>query len=153
MDNLIGCVVIPAYNEFLESMVKRCKEFTTLIWPGHKAKANRMVSSCDWFTAGPCQSGQKERQPPQKAVPFLYRGIGGKVEQQPPYEISHVGLSVYMVHDDIYTNTSAIEQVLKELRVEQGIVSGWGERCTNLVCCDRDISTCYSVQSTETCQS
>ncbi len=124
MDNLIGCVVIPTFDEFLEVLVKRREEFTTLIWPGHGAKANRMVSPHNWLTVGLRQSGQ-ERQPPQKAVPFLYRGIGSEVE--PPYKVGHVGLAVYMVHDDVYTDNPTMQEVLRALRVERFSESDWGD--------------------------
>ncbi len=138
MHNFIGCVVIPTYDEFLEALLKRREEFTTLIWPGHRTKAKRrMVSPYNWFTAGPRKSDQEDRQPPQKAVPFLYRGIGDEVG--PPYKVTHVSLAVYMVYDNVYTENSAIQEVLRALRVEHFSGSAWG---------DKGVQTWYVVTET-----
>lgn len=117
MNCSVGCVVIPTYGDFLDVLAERQDKFTALIWPGHKAKANRMVSPYNWFSAGPRKPDQGKPSP-EKAVPFLYRGISSE-EAKPPYEITHVSLAVYMVHWDAYHANKTMQETLTALRVEK----------------------------------
>lgn len=123
MDKAIGCVIIPLHEQFLPVLVTRREEFTSLIWPGHNNKANRMASPYKWFTVGPSTSEQK-RQSPQKAIPFFFRSVGS---EGPPYKASHLGLAVYMVHDDIYAGNSKIREAIQSLRVEKFSKDHWGD--------------------------
>jgi len=124
MSDQIGCVVIPTYDLYLTKLAERQSLFTALIWPGFGGKARPMIGPYDWFTAGPRREGQR-RQPPQVAIPFLFRSIG-KDGSKPPFKISHVGLTVYMAHDHIVATNPAILAAMDHLRVEVFAGTLWG---------------------------
>jgi len=120
----IGCVVIPTYDYFLKTLIQRKQGFTALIWPGFGQRASRMIGPYNWLTAGPRRGGQ-HRQPPQLAIPFLYRGIS-KDRSEPPFVVSHVSLAVYMVHDHIVKVKPQVLTTLDKLRVEVFAGRPWG---------------------------
>lgn len=116
---MVGCVVIPVYDGFLQVLVHRRDTFTTLIWPGQHSKAERMAGPSEWFKA------TGDGRPAQEAIPFLFRSIGRSTD--PPYEVSHAGLAVYMAHDDICSPDTDVRKALSAKRVERFSGDQWGD--------------------------
>jgi hypothetical protein len=60
MVEIIGSVVLPVYESYLDRLVERFNQYTTLVWPGHGGDASEMVAPDEWLISGIKQPGQSK---------------------------------------------------------------------------------------------